>query len=198
MESGLALNAAVLFKDPHQLAAGIRAVQAAADTAGLNLQVVDWQTASGIVGQFIIVLRVVLWITIFIIFLVALFIINNSMVMTTLERVTEIGTMRAIGAPRRWVTGLFLTETLVLGGIAGTVGVALGLGVIFWLGRVGIPAGVDILVLLFAGPRLYPVANFGNVLFGLVSVIGVSTLSTLYPAFLAARVQPVVAMNQKE
>jgi ABC-type lipoprotein release transport system permease subunit len=179
MESGLALSAAVLFKDPAHLRQGMDAVRTAADAAGLNLQVVDWQTASGIVGQLIVVLRVVLWVAIFIIFLVALFIINNSMVMTTMERVTEIGTMRAIGAPRSWVTGL-------------------GVAFIGWLGSVGIPAGADILVLLFAGPRLYPTLDAGNVLFGLVSVVAVSALSTLYPAILAARVQPVVAMTQKE
>jgi len=195
---GLALNAAVLFEDGVSVDAGIAAVQSALDAAGLNLRTVDWQTAAGIVGQLILVLRVVLWVAIFIIFLVALFIINNSMVMTTLERVTEIGTMRAIGARRSWVTGLFLTETVVLGTVAGGLGAGMAVAFLLWLGQVGIGAPIDVMVLLFAGPRLYPVITLGNVLFGLASVVGVSLLSTLYPAVLAARVQPVVAMTQKE
>ena len=71
----------------------------------LGLQVAGWEEASGLIGQFIVVLRVVLYIAIFIIFLVALVIINNSMVMATLERVTEIGTMRAIGAQQLGADG---------------------------------------------------------------------------------------------
>lgn len=198
LRRGLALNAAVLFRDGVSVDAGIAAVQTALDAAGLNLRAVDWQTAAGIVGQLILVLRVVLWVAIFIIFMVALFIINNSMVMTTMERITEIGTMRAIGARRSWVTGLFLTETILLGALAGGLGAALSVGFVLWLGQVGIAAPIDVLVLLFAGPRLYPAITLGNVVFGLASVVGVSLLSTLYPAVLAARVQPVVAMTQKE
>lgn len=198
MDHGLALNAAVLLDDPSRIDEVIAAINARSAAEGLGIQAVDWESASGIVGQFILVLQVVLYVAIFVIFLVALFIINNAMVMATMERITEIGTMRAIGAQRSWVTLLFLAETVVLGLFAGSAGVAAAVGFVTWLGQVGIPAGQDVVVVLFAGPRLYPTVDLGNVLFGLGSVVGVSILSTLYPAMLAARVPPVVAMAQKE
>ena len=72
-------------------------------SGGLALKAIDWQKASGIVGQFVTMIRVVLYMAVLIIFVVALVIINNALVMATLERVQEIGTLRAVGAQRRFV-----------------------------------------------------------------------------------------------
>lgn len=195
---GMVLNAAVILHDPDQLRPAMVAIQDAADAADLKLQVVDWQTAAGIVGQLTYVLRGVLLVAIGVIFLVTLVIINNTMVMATMDRTTEIGTMRAIGAQRGFVVVLFLLETMVLGLVAGTVGGGGAVLFIGWLGHVGIPAVQDILVLLFAGPRLYPTINAGNILTGVVVIVAISLLSTLYPSLLAAGVQPVVAMRGKD
>jgi ABC-type lipoprotein release transport system permease subunit len=198
MESGLALTAAVVLEDPSEVPEAIERITAKAAEKGLALKAVDWQTASGIVGQLVMVLQAVLYTAILIIFLVALVIINNTMVMATMERTTEIGTMRAIGAQRPFVVLLFLVETMLLGLIAGGLGAAGGATFIAWLGNVGVPAVHNTLVLLFAGPRLYPVTTAANIVFGMSSILAISALSTLYPSVLAARVPPVVAMQAKE
>lgn len=198
VDGGLALNAAVILKDPTKLRESAQALEAALKNAGLKMQVVDWQSAAGIVGQFITVIRMVLYVAIFIIFMVALVIINNSMVMATMERVTEIGTMRAIGAQKKLVLTMFLLETIVLGLLAGALGSGLAAAVVGWLGNVGIPAQSDVMVFLFGGPRLFPSIGLSNVLFGLASILVVSLVSTLYPALLAAQIQPVMAMRDKE
>lgn len=199
IDKGVALNAAIILKDPKQLKTTQAAIEAAIQDAKLEAQVVDWQAASGIVGQFIYVLRGVLSIAIFVIFLVTIVIINNSMVMATMDRVAEIGTMRAIGAGRRTVMAMVLTETVVLGLLAGGLGALIGAGTVTWIGSVGIPAGTtDILIFLFAGPRLYPVVGVSNIVVGVVVIMVVSVVSTLYPARLASRIQPVVAMQGKE
>jgi ABC-type antimicrobial peptide transport system permease subunit len=130
---------------------------------------------------------------------VTIVIINNSMVMATMDRVAEIGTMRAIGASRRTVMNMVLTETVVLGLLAGGLGALFGAGTVTWLGRVGIPAGTtDILIFLFAGPRLHPSVGLSNLVIGVVIIMIVSVVSTLYPARLASRIQPVVAMQGKD
>lgn len=198
VERGLALSGAVLIDDARELPETVRRIEAAAKEAGLALKAVDWQTAAGIVGQFVVVVRLVLYVAIVIIFLVALVIINNSMVMATMERVAEIGTMRAIGAQRLFVMALFLLETLALGVVTGLVGAGLGVGVIAAAHRTGIPSNSDVLTFLFSGPRLYPDVGPENVLFGVVAVLVVSIASTLYPARIATRIQPVVAMQVKE
>ncbi len=195
---GLALNAAILLEDPSRIEETRAAIEARIEKDGLNLKVVNWQEAAGLLGQFILVIRAVLTVAIAIIFLVAMVIINNSMVMATMDRVAEIGTMRAIGAHRRWVVGVFLLETLLLGVLAGGAGAIAGIGLVEWLGHKGLPAASDALVVLFAGPRLYPTWSGLDVVFGLVVVTLVGLASTLYPAVLASRIQPVVAMQGKE
>lgn len=197
-EDGLALNGAVILKDPSKLAATMRAIDEKSKADGLNIKVVTWQQASGMVGQFITVMRLVLYTAIFVIFVVALVIINNSMVMATMERTPEVGTMRAIGAQRPFIAILFIMETMVLGLLSGGAGALLAAIGVTVLGRVGIPAPNDILVFLFAGPRLYPAVHPMNLVFGITAILVVSVLSTLYPALLAAWVQPVVAMRGKE
>ncbi len=198
VDQGLALNAAVILKDPDRLDETRAQIAAVSKAEGLNLQVVDWQQASGIVGQLIIVIRIVLYVAIFIIFLVALAIINNSMVMATLERIDEIGTMRALGAQRSFVMGVFLLETLILGAFAGLVGAVAGAAVVGLLGHAGIPAPNDIMIFVFSGPRLFPAVGASNVIFALAVIFLVSLASTFYPARIAARISPVVAMQSKE
>ncbi|MCB9727132.1 MAG: FtsX-like permease family protein [Deltaproteobacteria bacterium] len=199
VDNGLALNAAVLLKDPERLDESLAAIREALDAAHLRVQATDWQSASGMVGQFITVVRLVLYIAIFIIFLVALVIINNSMIIATMERVAEIGTMRAIGARRRFVLVMFLFETGVLALLSGGLGGAAGIALITALGHSGISAGgVDIMVFLFSGPFLYPSAGIDQLLLGVTAIIVASLASTLYPALIATRIQPVVAMQQKE
>ncbi len=197
VQQGLVLNAAVVLKDPSRLEETRAAVQAAAARSGLEVKVLDWQESSGLVGQFVLVVRLVLWVAIGIIFTVALVIINNSMVMATMERTAEIGTMRALGAQRGFVVALFLVETVALGLLAGAVGGGLGVGLVAWMGSAGIPASNEVLVFLFGGPRLYPSVGWENVGLAVGIILGVSLVSTLYPAVLAARIQPVVAMQSR-
>jgi ABC-type lipoprotein release transport system permease subunit len=196
LQRGLALNAAIVLDDPANASRMRGELENVARAH--RLQVVDWQTASGAIGQFITVMRLVLWVALGIIFLVALIIVNNAMVMATLDRVPEIGTLRAIGAQRRLVLGLFLAETAILGLFAGVIGAGLAVATISWLGNVGVPAPSGILVLLFGGPRLYPTIGADDVMFATLTITLVAVLSTLYPARLAARVPPIVAMQGRE
>ena len=198
IEEGLALNAAVILHDATKLAETQAAIVKATDAAGLDLKAVDWQTASGMVGQFIVLIKLVLYLIIGVTFIIALVIINNSMVMATMERVTEIGTMRAIGARRGFVMVMFVLEMLVLGVIAGALGSGLGGGIVGWLGQVGIPATDDVTRFLFSGPRLFPTVSAAHLLGGLVTILIVAIISTLYPALIATRIAPVVAMQARE
>ncbi len=198
IDSGVVTNAAVRLADGVDLEVGRAAVEKVLKEAGLPLNVVDWRQASGLVGQFLGVVWIVLFSAILIIFLVALVIINNSMVMATLDRTREIGTMRAIGAQRSYVLKMFLIESTVLGVGFGILGTLLGSMLIVFLGRVGIPAVSDELYFLFAGSHLYPVLLPGHLITAFVVVFVVSLASTLYPARLAARIQPVKAMGKED
>jgi ABC-type lipoprotein release transport system permease subunit len=197
LERGVALNAALILDDARPLAIRrtMKAVEDASAKAGLGLKVVDWQAASGLVGQFVTLLRIVLFTAVVIFFAIALVIINNAMVMATLQRVKEIGTMRAIGTQRRFVVAMLLVEITAVGIVFGLGGAVLG-GVVVALIRAagGIPAVTDLLYFVFSGPALFPTLGRGPVAASLAIVILVAVLSALYPAIIAMKVTPVEAM----
>ena len=198
IDEGVVLHAAVMLKDPELLQQTIAELQTSAREAGLPLRVVSWQEASDLIGQIVLVAKLVLYSAVFIIFIVAVVIINNAVMMATLQRVREIGTMRAIGAQRGFVLGLILLETTVLGLVFGAVGALLGSLAVKGLGTVGIPALHESLYFLFSGPRLFPTLHASNIVTALAIVLGVSAFSTFYPAFLATRISPLEAMQTDE
>jgi ABC-type lipoprotein release transport system permease subunit len=198
-DRGVALNAAVLIDDPRKLKQAQAAVQSAVDRARLPLKVVDWKVAAGNIGQMMDGIRIALYGGAFILFAVALVILNNAMVMATLQRVKEIGTLRAIGAQRRFVWAMILVESMVVSLFFGALGAAFGAGLV-WLVRAlgGIPTSNDQLQFLFSGPTLMPQLGRVSLVVSLVVVLVVSILSGLYPAFLAMRITPVEAMQSEE
>lgn len=198
LERGLVLDAAVVLEPDADPKALRPRLQAALDAAQLELQITDWQASSGLIGQFIVVVRLVLYIAVGVIFMVAVVIINNTMVMAMMERVKEIGTLRAVGAQRRLIMGMVFVETAVLGLLSGGLGAGLGAGLVRWWGRTGLDAPSRQLHFVFGGPELYPELLPHHLLVGFTAILVVSVLSTAYPAALAASVQPVEAMRTEE
>jgi putative ABC transport system permease protein len=106
--------------------------------------------------------------------------VANTMVVSVLERRSEIGLRRALGATRGQIRGQFLTESMVLstgGGVAGTV---LGL-----LATVAYARWQD-------WPIVVPVSAAAVGVGGAV-VIGV--LAGVYPSVRAARLPPAQALH---
>ena len=196
VNEGMVISSAVLLKDPSKERQTQAALLAAVEPLGM--QVADWQQATGVIGQMTLVVRGVLLAAIVILFLVTIVILNNALVMATLERVSEFGTLRAIGAQKGFVNAMVVFETAVLGVIAGAVGAGGGVALISYLGAKGIPAPVDILQVMFGGSHLYPSVTVSNIVAGLFATLVVAVFATLYPARLATSVQPVVAMQGKE
>ncbi|MDX3386259.1 ABC transporter permease [Streptomyces niveiscabiei] len=105
--------------------------------------------------------------------------VGNTMVIAVLERRTEIGLRRALGATRGQIRGQFVTESLLLSGIGGAGGAALGAAV---TGGYALWRDWPVLVPLWA-----TAAGIGATL-----VIGV--LAGLYPAVRASRMAPTEAL----
>jgi ABC-type lipoprotein release transport system permease subunit len=198
LQRGVVLSAAVLVHDEERIAETMRAIEATGKARGLPLKAITWQQASGMIGQFATLVRGVLYATVLIIFVVALVVINNALVMATLERVRELGTLRAVGARRGFVLAMLSLESLVIGISSGALGALLGSGFLLWLGRVGIPAVTLQLSFFFSGPRLFPSVTAQQVMFALFTVMIVSVISSIYPAWLALRVSPREAMSAED
>ena len=198
-DQGVALNAAVILEDPRRIAETMPKLVEAARRAGMEVKAMTWLEASGIVGQSMGLLRMVLYLAVLIIFAVALVIINNAMVMATLQRVKEIGTMRAIGAQRRFVLVLVVVEVVTTGLVFGGLGAGLGILIVQLIGWTGgIAATNDTMYFLFSGPALIPRLGTASLVSSVAIVFAVSILSALYPAILAMRVTPIEAMQSDE
>jgi ABC-type antimicrobial peptide transport system permease subunit len=143
-------------------------------------------------------MRAVLYATVLIIFIVALVVINNALVMATLERVRELGTLRAVGAQRLFILAMLMLESVVIGLASGSVGALIGIGWLKYLQIKGIPAFTIELSFFFSGPRLYPSVTAQQVAFSFTTVLVVSLISSIYPAWLAMRVSPREAMSAED
>lgn len=198
LDQSVVISAAVMLKPGNSLDAVAPALEALARDKGLPIRIATWKQASGLIGQFTLVVKAALYFGVFMIFVVALIVINNAMMMAALQRVHEIGTMRAIGAQRGFVRWMIITETLLLGTTFGSLGALASVLLMRYLGHAGLPAISDEMHFFFSGPRLFPSISAANLIAGYVMVLGVSVLSTLYPAILATRVSPVKAMQAAE
>ncbi|MCU0695323.1 MAG: FtsX-like permease family protein [Myxococcaceae bacterium] len=194
----VALLEAVRAERPSLTADDVQTVSALVRSARPAVFVVSWQAASGFIGKSVDFFRLALLFIVAAFAFVALIVVTLGMTVATLQRTQTIGTLRAIGAQRRFVTAMVLVETAVLSVVFGLLGAAVGAGVVKALAARGIPAFRDELYFFFSGPVLRPELSASGVVVALVVTMVVSLLAVIFPTWLATRVSPVTAMQATE
>jgi putative ABC transport system permease protein len=106
--------------------------------------------------------------------------IANVMVISVLERRSEIGLRRALGAGKGHIRLQFLTESLILAGLGGTAGVVLG----------------TLITGVYASNRGWEMATPAYVpIGGITAAVAIGAVAGLYPAMRAARLAPTEALR---
>lgn len=113
--------------------------------------------------------------------------VTNAMLIAVYERYREIGTMKCLGALDRHILLLFLVESLIQGAAGGVVGFSVGLFAA--LLSVGFTTGFDIVMKVPAAELIGLFA--GSALLSMLLSVG----AALYPAYRAARLNPVEALS---
>ena len=114
--------------------------------------------------------------------------IMNIMLVTITERTREIGIRKAIGARWRDVLGQFLIEAMVLSGLGGTLGIAVG-AALAWAAP-HVPA-------IASSTFPPPVVSVPSVLLAFGVSVGIGLFFGIYPANRAARLHPIEALRHE-
>jgi putative ABC transport system permease protein len=115
----------------------------------------------------------------------------NIMLVSVTERTREIGIRKAIGATRRAILQQFLTESIVLAGLGGAIGVLVGVGLAVLGARIALVFGPTLGTL---GP-FAPAVNIRSVVLSFGISLAIGLVAGGYPANRAARLRPVEALR---
>jgi ABC-type lipoprotein release transport system permease subunit len=160
-----------------------------------NYQILTWRQMNELIvqtedyaGAFIIVLYlIVLGIT--------ATVVTNTLVMAVFERTREIGILSAIGMKGRRIMAQFLTEAglLATGGVIG--GLILGGLMVAYFTRYGFFIGNMGVTGMLLGDTIYAYLTVQDTVSLTIITYIVTLIASLYPAALAARMEPVEALR---
>lgn len=114
--------------------------------------------------------------------------IITTLYTSVMERTREIGTMKAIGAQRKDILSLFLSEAVIIGIIGATVGLMVGI-----LGGYVLTTSMT----SGSGPAISPAFFPQDLAMIWFLSVGLSALAGLYPALKAAKLPPIVALRRE-
>jgi putative ABC transport system permease protein len=113
--------------------------------------------------------------------------IMNIMLVSVTERTREIGIRKAIGAKRKHILYQFLIESVTLCLVGGLLGVGIGVGVSFWMGRSPDEGGLGFPMQLSPMPTILAFCS--------AAIVGV--FFGIYPAVKASALDPIIALRKE-
>lgn len=176
-----------------------RADSVAAALAGPGLSVQTWADLNRVFLETLGTAVSFYWILDAIVMLIVAVIIANTLLMSVFERIREMGILAALGMKGRQLLQMLLCEAVILGAAGSLLGMILGGVAVWFLTTKGIYVGEDIAgsagSAFALGATLY--GRFVPSQFVTLSfwTVVVTVLASLYPAWFAARLEPVDALR---
>jgi lipoprotein-releasing system permease protein len=162
------------------------------DEAGKGFMATNWMEQNKALFHALSLEKLVTYITIGLIVLVAALNILISLIMMVMEKTKDIAVLMSMGTRRAQVRNLFIAQGVLIGAIGTAIGLVLGYAISYFGGHYHIislsPEVYSIDYVPFA-PRMVD-----GVMVAAVAV-GISFVATLYPSWSAARILPAEALR---
>jgi ABC-type lipoprotein release transport system permease subunit len=122
-------------------------------------------------------------------------VIINTLIMSVFERTREIGILAAMGTRGGRIMAMFFAESslLAVGGIV--MGVALGSLLSAYVQQYGFFIGDFGITGILIGERIYTYLTLNDIVTLTIMAFVITLLAALYPAWLAAHMEPVEALH---
>ncbi len=136
------------------------------------------------------IVDILIFVVKFILITIVLVSILNIMTMSVYERISEIGTIAAIGTPPRRILSLFLIEGFAMGLLSTVAGIVIGLGILWVMNTTKIEftfGQMDV--------SLSPSIPAVEILWVALIVMFVSLFAGFQPAYKASKMEPVDALG---
>ena len=162
---------------------------------GWPVQAVSWRSAAGSTATYLFWIRFIFNVGVIVVLCAGFIVINNTLVVNVLNRTQEIGTMRAEGASRNFVSAECMVETFILTITAGIVGCILGSVASTLISSMDLHLGNSFLVQLFGSDTLKFSVSILNILESIALSVVLGIVGWIYPVHMALKVSPVRAMQ---
>jgi putative ABC transport system permease protein len=163
----------------------------------LDVRATTWKKAMGVIGNLSIIIKGALFLFVIFLFFVAAIIIINTLTMSAIERTSEIGMMRAIGAKKSFISKMFFTEIGILSAIFGGFGIVFGVVAVKIIPSFNIYAGDNhFLEILYGGDKFNPIISPLDLTFIIGQLVLVTVISSLYPIKVANNITPLEAISR--
>jgi len=158
-------------------------------------KVLTWQTMNELIVQFEDFANSYMVILYLIVLGITATVVTNTLIMAVFERTREIGVLTAIGMKARRILMQFMTEAglIATGGVIG--GIALGIAACFLFNRTGFYIGNMGISGMLIGDTIYAYLLPQNVIRLSIITYAITLIASLYPATMAARLEPVEALH---
>ena len=159
---------------------------------GKSYQVKDWKEINRNLFSALKLERVVMFIVLIFIVLVASFSIITTLTMLVLQKRREIAALKSMGASNRSVLMIFLASGLYIGVIGMLVGMLTGVSFCLFLLYVGLPLDPEVYYISVLPVQM----NVRDISLVALASVTLSFLATIYPSLLAANLKPVDGLRR--
>lgn len=155
-----------------------------------NLEYLSWKDLLGV-----LVLSVeygkIFYLVLYLIFLVIAMVgIMNTVLISLLDRIRDIGNLLSLGFSRKEVNTMILVEMLVIGLIGATIGILIGAGILYYYSIYGFPISESAkeMVTFIAENRIYTSLKIDYLILPFVFSSLVPVFSAIYPLFVIRKI----------